>query len=443
MVAFRSGRLDARAIWDEAVRAALPVPLISRATALATYADAIRSAPRLIVVGAGKAGAGMAAALELVLADHLDRVQGLVNVPAGLHPSLQRIRLHTARPPGVNEPTPEGVVGADEMLSRLAGAGPSDVAFCLLSGGASALLPAPSAGLTLADKLAATRLLHRSGATINEMNRVRKHLSRAKGGGFATAFRGRLLISLIISDVVGDPLDVIGSGPTAPDPTTFADALAVIRRFGLESQLPPPALDHLARGAAGEFPDTPKHLPPHVINHIIGNNRSSLTAAATKATELGYRLLDLGSFVEGETRAVATAVAGVVRSIRDDRQPVAPPACVLIGGETTVTLGPDAGRGGRNQEFVLALLAKLASVPRGLDGVTLLSGGTDGEDGPTDAAGAIADSQTVIRAADLGLSLDDHLHRHDAYPFFDRTGDLLRIGLTGTNVMDVRVILIS
>ncbi|MDB5306077.1 MAG: glycerate kinase [Gemmataceae bacterium] len=383
----------------------------------------------------------MAAGLEAALADQLDRVEGLVNVPAGTERPLARVRLRPARPQGVNEPTAAGVAGAEEMLALLAAAGPDDVAVCLLSGGGSALLPAPADGITLADKQAVTKLLHRSGATIDEMNCVRKHLSRVKGGQLARAFRGRLLLSLIVSDVVGDPLDVIGSGPTAPDPTTFADAGAVIDRYGLCDRLPRAVLDHLARGAAGQIPDTPKHLPPTVVNRIIGSNRVALDTAARAAAGLGYRVLDLGSFVEGETRPVATAVAGIVRSIRADGVPLAPPACLLLGGETTVTLGENAGKGGRNQEFVLALLAKLGAA--GMAGVTVLSGGTDGEDGPTDAAGAVADAGTLARAAGLGLSAEDYLRRHDAYPFFGQTGDLLRCGLTGTNVMDVRAILVT
>ena len=435
-------RADALAVWQRAVAAAVPQPPVERELTAGPHAVAVRAAPRVLVVGAGKAGAGMAAGLEAALADRLDRVDGLVNVPDGTQAPLKRVRLHPARPPGVNEPTAAGVAGTDAMLRLLAGAGPDDVAVCLLSGGGSALLPAPAAGLTLADKLAVTKLLHRSGATIGEMNAVRKHLSRVKGGRLAEAFRGRLLVSLIVSDVVGDPLDVIASGPTAPDPTTFADALAVLDRYGLREQTPAVILNHLDRGAAGQLPETPKALPPHVVNRVIGSNRLALAAAADEAAARGYRVLDLGAFVEGETRPVATAVAGVVRSVRRDGVPVAPPACLLIGGETTVTLGDGHGKGGRNQEFVLAVLAKLGEEPDGLDGVTILSGGTDGEDGPTDAAGAVADADTITWAKALGLDPADHLRRHNAYPLFDAAGDLLRTGLTGTNVMDVRVILV-
>ena len=430
-------RERALAIWTAAVDAVRPEPLVRVALEVE---PAIRSAPRILVVGAGKAGPGMAAGLEDALADRLDRVEGLLNVPAGMTASLKRIRLHAARPQGVNEPTAEGVAGAEEMLRLLQGAGPDDVAVCLLSGGGSALLPAPVEGVSLADKLAVTKLLHRCGATIDEMNCVRKHLSRVKGGRLAEAFRGKLLLALIVSDVVGDPLDVIASGSTAPDPTTFADALQVLRKYDLSTSAPSAVLHYLEAGARGEFPETLKSVPARVENRVIGSNRVALDAAKRKAEELGYRVLDLGSFVEGETRHVATAVAGIVRSIKRDTAPIPAPACVLLGGETTVTLGAHAGKGGRNLEFVAALVAKLGV---GVEGVTVLSGGTDGEDGPTDAAGAVADSATLAAAAEQKVTADDFVQRHDAYHLFQRVGGLIRCGLTGTNVMDVRVILVQ
>lgn len=430
-------REHALAIWEAAVDAVRPEPLVR--AALETE-PAVHTAPRVLVVGAGKAGPGMAAGLEAALVARLDRVEGLVNVPEGTSAPLRRVRLHAARPPGVNEPTAAGVAGAEAMLRLLQRAGPDDVAVCLLSGGGSALLPAPVSGVELADKLVVTKLLHRCGATIDEMNCVRKHLSRVKGGRLAEAFRGKRLVSLVVSDVVGDPLDVIASGPTAPDPTTFTDALAVLARYGLLGTTPAAVLRYLETGRGGVWPETPKAVPANVENRVIGSNRVALGAARQKAEALGYAVLDLGSFVEGETRPVATALAGVVRSVRSDGIPVRPPACVLLGGETTVTLGDTPGKGGRNQEFVLAVLAKLGA--REMTGVTVLSAGTDGEDGPTDAAGAVADATTVTAITEHRLSLEDHLRRHDAYNLFDRVGSLIRSGLTGTNVMDVRVILV-
>jgi hydroxypyruvate reductase/glycerate 2-kinase len=440
MSAPSDGREHALLIWQAAVGAVLPAPLVGRALAAGDpAADAVRAAPRVLVVGAGKAGPGMAAGLEAAFADRLDRVEGLVNVPEGMTAPLRRVRLHPARPPGVNEPTAAGVAGADEMLRLLASAGPDDAAVCLLSGGGSALLPAPADGVSLADKLAVTKLLSRCGATITELNCVRKHLSRVKGGRLAEAFRGRVLLSLIISDVVGDPLDVIASGPTAADPSTFAEALAVFDRYGLRAKVPPAVVTHLERGAAGQLPETPKRVPGNVVNRIIGSNVVALAAAEQRAVELGYRVWNAGSDVEGETRDVAVQLCGLAARIRDRGDPVMLPACVLSGGETTVTLGDGHGRGGRNQEFALAALTYFGG---DLSGITVLSGGTDGEDGPTDAAGAVTD--TDIRDAARAKHLDpaEFLRRHDAYTFFDRAGGLLRTGLTGTNVMDVRVILV-
>jgi hydroxypyruvate reductase/glycerate 2-kinase len=436
-------RSHARDIWQAAVDAARPADLIRAALAdpSSPLLKAVSQAPRIVVVGAGKAGAAMCAAVEDVLHDRLDRIEGLVNVPNEAVRPLRRIRLHPSRPAGTNHPTAAGIAGARSILSLVRSAGPDDVVLCLLSGGGSALLPAPVEGVSLEDKRGVTSLLHACGATINEMNCVRKHLSDVKGGRLAQAFRGRALFSLIISDVIGDPLDVIASGPTSADPTTFADAVGVVEKHKLTGQTPTAILQHLRRGMAGDLPETLKTLPDNVHNLVIGNNARSLRAAQRRAEELGYRVLNLGSFIEGETCHVATALAGVVRSIRADDQPFTPPVCVLSGGETTVTLGEDHGLGGRNQEFVLAALAYLGA--EGLRDVVVLSGGTDGEDGPSDAAGVIADNQTLQRADALGLSPITFLTRHDAYHFFEATGDLLKTGLTETNVMDVRVLLIS
>jgi glycerate 2-kinase len=437
MVSLDDGREHALAIWWAAVNAVRPEPLVQAAL---DAEESLRKCRRILVVGAGKAGPAMASGLEAALADRLDVIEGLINVPAGLSVPLKRIRLHAARPPGINEPTEEGVAGSEKMLRLLTSAGPDDMAICLLSGGGSALLPAPAYGISLSDKLAVTRLLHRSGATIDEMNCVRKHLSRVKGGRLAEAFPGKLLISLIISDVVGDPLDVIASGPTAPDPTTYRDALAVLDRYKLSEKVGEAIVRHLEKGGREEIPETPKVLPANVINRVIGSNRLALNAAKKKAQDLGYSVLDLGAFVEGETRPVATAIAGIIRSIRSDGLPLSPPICLLVGGETTVTLDSSSGKGGRNQEFVLAVLAKLGV--NGLQGVTVLSGGTDGEDGPTDAAGAVGDIRTMSLITKEGLSAEDHLKRHDAYRLLEKTDGLMKTGLTGTNVMDVRVIVV-
>lgn len=303
------------------------------------------------------------------------------------------------------------------------------------------MLPAPAPGITLEDKISVTRLLHRCGATIAEMNCVRKHLSRVKGGRLAEAFHGHRLWTLIISDVVGDPLDVIASGPTVADPTTYTDACAVLERYGLWSQAPPAVRQLLEAGRRGELPETPKTLPPTIQNRLIGNNRLALDAAAREARRCGWPVLDCGAFLEGDTTELARFCAALIRSIYRDGQPLPPPVCLLLGGETTVVLGPHSGRGGRNQEFILALAGSLGA--EHLRPLTLLSGGTDGEDGPTDAAGAIVDAAIWQCADVLGLNWQDHLRRHDSYTFWEQAGGLFRTGLTGTNVMDLRVLLLG
>ncbi len=437
-------RDHARRIWQAAVTAIDPFARVRDFVAAdPSLRTVLAAGGRVVVCGGGKAGPAMAAGVEAALAESLDRVSGIVNVPAGSEATLKRIQLRAARPAASNHPTAEGVAAVEEQLAQLKSLTPGDVGLVLLSGGGSALLPAPVAGVSLADKQEVTRLLHACGATIDEMNCVRKHLSRIKGGRLAQAFADRKtpLITLIVSDVVGDPLDVIASGPTAPDPTTFADALAVLERFALIDRVPASVLAHLRKGVAGEIPETLKVLPAGVRNHILCNNAASLAASAATAEKLGYRVVNLGSFIEGETRSAAVTLSGVVRSIRHDGVPAGAPVCLLSGGETTVTLGRDHGKGGRNQEFVLALLSRLGE--KEMHEVVILSGGTDGEDGPTDAAGAVADADTLRKAEALGLNVTRYLDRHDAYTFFDATGDLLRTGLTGTNVMDVRVVLVG
>jgi hydroxypyruvate reductase/glycerate 2-kinase len=383
----------------------------------------------------------MSDGLEASLPELLDRVEGVVNVPDESVRPLRKIQLHGARPTGSNQPTAAGVAGTRCMLTLLRGASRDDVALCLLSGGASALLPAPVAEVGLADKQRITLLLHACGASIEEMNAVRKHLSLCKGGRLAEAFSGRELFGLILSDVVGDPLDVIGSGPTAADPTTYANALTVLEKYLLIEEAPTTVIEYLRQGLAGLVPETPKTLPSSVHNVILGNNALALAAAQREAKRRGYPVVNLGSFLTGETVALATVMAGLVRSIRRDGQPFRPPVCILSGGETTVALTQSHGKGGRNQEFALAMLVELGL--EGLRGVTNLCGGSDGEDGPTDAAGAFADTIACSAAEQKTLRAADFLRRHDSYSFFDLTGSLLKTGLTQTNVMDLRVVLVA
>jgi len=427
---------DALAIWHAGVAAVRPEVLLPGfLTHDADFRGHIDRAKRVIVVGGGKAGAAMAAAFETALPDHLSKITGLLNVPADAVRSLQRITLHPGRPAGSNHPTADGVAGADRILDLLRTAGPDDVAVCLLSGGGSALLPAPD-GVTLEDKQAVTKRLHGCGATINEMNAVRKHLSRLKGGRLAQAFTGRRLFSLIISDVVGDPLDVIASGPTAVDPTTFIDAINVLEKYKLMHHVPAGVVNHFIEGMLKAVPETLKHPPANVRNVLLGNSAVALRAAQQKAESLGYITFNAGE-IDGDTGEAARQFAAMPALSQTN----ADPRCYLSGGETTVTLGQNPGKGGRNQEFVLAMLHALGD--EGMKNVVVLSGGTDGEDGPTDAAGAVADEQTLIDFRIRGVDLADALDRHDAYNVFEPVGALIKTGLTDTNVMDLRVILVG
>ena len=288
---------DAKAIWQAGVDAAKPHELVADALRNPTLAQTLDNASRILVAGAGKAGASMAVAVESMLSDKLSKLEGLINVPDDPPFETKKITLHGARPVGSNHPTQEGVAGSEQILSLLSNAGPDDVALCLISGGGSALLPAPVEGVSLEDKQEVTRLLHGCGATINEMNCVRKHLSRVKGGRLAQAFSGRSLVSLIISDVIGDPLDVIASGPTAADSSTFSDAWEVLERHAILDETPESIRRYLQNGIDGNQPETLKSIPETVTNLVLGNNQRSLHAAAAKAETVGHQLLSLGSLI--------------------------------------------------------------------------------------------------------------------------------------------------
>ncbi len=396
----------------------------------------LRQIRRILVVGAGKAGAPMAAALEQVLGARI--TSGLVIVKYGYTAPLRRIRLLEAGHP---LPDAAGERGAAQMLDLLRGARADDLVVCLISGGGSALLPAPVPGVTLDDEIAVTDLLLRSGATIQEVNAVRKHLSQVKGGHLAEAAAPARVVVLILSDVVGNPLDAIASGPASPDPTTFADALAVVHRYQLEDRLPASALAYLHRGALGHAPETPKPGDPlfrRVQVVVVGSNAQALAAAANRAKKSGFRTLVLTAFLEGEAREAARVFASVVRSINALRTPLAPPACLLAGGETTVTVR-GRGRGGRCQEFALAAGQAIA----GWSDTVVAGFGTDGTDGPTDAAGALVDGETMARARSLGLDPARALADNDSYAVFHGLGDLLMTGPTKTNVNDIYLALVG
>jgi hydroxypyruvate reductase len=417
-------RKDSRTILKAALAAADPTAAVVESLRLRRDLDRYE---RIFVVGAGKAGGTMARAAEKVLGDRI--FAGSVNVKDGDSANTKRIELGACGHPVPDE---RGVAGAKRIAELCAQAGEHDLVICLLSGGASALTPYPAPPVTLAEKQETTKLMLACGANIHELNALRKHISLFKGGQLAKMAAPAHVLSLILSDVVGDNLDVIGSGPTAPDASTFETALAVLDKYGLRERVPPSVRARLEAGE-GETPKPGDPIFNRVENRIIGSNQKSLEAAAAQAKALGYRTLILASTIEGETRDVARMHAAIARQIRDFGQPLKPPACVISGGETTVTIR-GKGLGGRNQEFVLAAAIDIA----GMEDVLILSVGTDGTDGPTDAAGAIADGRTVRRSRHDAVKT---LAENNSYPFFAELNDLIITGSTGTNVMDLHLIL--
>jgi hydroxypyruvate reductase len=396
---------------------------------------------RIIVVGAGKATARMAAAIETLLGARL--AAGLIVVKHGHTVPLSIIdQVEAAHP----VPDEAGIAGTQRILNMVHAADENTLVICLLSGGASALLVAPVAGITLHDKQEATRLLLNAGATINELNAVRKHLSSIKGGGLARAAYPAQLVTLILSDVIGDPLDVIASGPTAPDNSTFAGAWAVIGKYDLQKKLPASVVDHLQRGIAGKVPETVKVNDPcldRTANLIVAGIRQALAAAHEKSLQLGFITKTISDSLQGEARDAArflahTACAGLAGMKSNERR------CLLSGGETTVTVR-GTGMGGRNQELALAFSMEID----GHDGVSLLSAGTDGTDGPNDAAGAMVDGQTASKARSLEIDPRSYLDNNNSYNFFQDFDTVsgaqshLKTVPTGTNVMDIQIVLLK
>jgi glycerate 2-kinase len=391
---------------------------------------------RIILAGAGKGSAPMAKALGDILGDRLS--SGLIIVKYGYGMALKETSVIEAGHPIPDE---AGMRGAKELLGRLKECTEEDLVICVFSGGGSALLPAPIPPLTLEEKQACTRLLLECGATIDEINAVRKHLSRTKGGQLAKEAYPATVISLLLSDVVGDRLDVIASGPTVPDESTYGDCMGIVERYDLADRLPKAVVEHFKAGIEGCVPETPKQGDPvfsRVRNLIVGNNRECLLAAQDKAASLGYHALVLSSQIEGEACEVARVLGAVAKEIHQSGSPIEPPACILAGGETTVTIH-GTGKGGRNQELALAF----AMAIDGWEGISLFSAGTDGTDGPTDAAGAFSDGATCGRAREAGLDPRAFLEANDSYSFFKSLGDLITTGPTRTNVMDMICMLVE
>lgn len=387
------------------------------------------------LVGGGKATAPMARALEDLLGKRMEK--GLIVVKYGFTEKLNATEIIEAGHP---VPDQNGVQGARRILEFLKSAGERDLIFSVISGGGSALLPQPASKISLEEKQELTRDLLACGAGIDEINAVRKHISSSKGGQMARAAYPATTINLMLSDVVGDKMDVIASGPFVPDSSTFKDVDKIFRKYDLKDI--PNAIDvYVKEGVQGEIPETPKAnetVFEQVYNFIIGSNILALEAADRKAQEFGYKTLILSSMVEGETREVALVHTAIAKEINNTGYPIPPPACIISGGETTVTIR-GSGLGGRNQEFCLAAALDLTGFT---ERVVVLSGGTDGNDGPTDAAGAVVDPLTVKRGRDYKMEAADFLSNNDSYRFFEKTGDLLITGPTNTNVMDVRLVLI-
>jgi glycerate 2-kinase len=440
-------RKDALAVFNAGVAAVDPALCISKSCkikdnslAIAGHRYDLERFDRIMVIGAGKASAAMGGAMESILPDPIrGRItHGLIITKYGHSVPLKKIKVIEADHPVPDE---AGEAAAKKLLEIAETADENTLVINLISGGGSALTPLPAGGITLENKQETTDALLECGAAIHEINTIRKHLSRFKGGQLARAVHPAIMINLVISDVVGDDLSTIASGPAVPDTTTFRECLDIVRKFGLETGLPAPVLNHLNQGAAGKSPETPKPGDPvfsNIHHHIIADNMAALKAAQKKADQLGYNSLVLSSMIEGETREVSKVHTAIAKEVVRSGHPVAPPACILSGGETTVTIQGN-GKGGRNQEFALACVSDIA----GLENTVILSCGTDGTDGPTDAAGAIADHTTLSRAKALGLDPDRYLSENNAYPFFSQLNDLVKTGPTRTNVMDIRIILIK
>ncbi len=392
---------------------------------------------KLCVVGAGKASGYLAMQLERQLADRAPRLKlsGLVNVPENCVQPTNHIRLHGARPAGVNEPTKAGVEGTQQILEMVASLAPEDLCICLLTGGGSALLPATQEGLLLEDKLAVIRLMSSRGATIQDLNRVRIALSRVKGGGLARACRAGRLVSLIISDVIGDPIDLIASGPTvlrdAKSDSPEETPETILRRFAEESELDARVWNCLKRSAGQPIGE---HLP-NVENHLLANNATAVSAAASAARELGLH----PEVIDAESPE--TTAEEVAAELVEKLSTASSGTCLIWGGEPVVRLvaAESRGKGGRNQQLALAALQSWDRLPTSKLQYCIVSGGTDGEDGPTDAAGAVVDQTIVDAVGDQQLDVGAFLKKNDAYPFFESVGGLVKTGPTHTNVCDLRI----
>jgi glycerate 2-kinase len=435
-------RSDVLGALDEALKAASAVEIISRRLklkgerlSLGSISLDVSSYERIIAIGAGKASASMAAGLERLLGTRI--TAGSVNCPDYLkpRPKTNVIQLHGATHP---IPSQLGVQGVEKMLQIIGVPKRNDLIICLISGGGSSLMPLPFKGVRLSDKIKATELLLKSGATIDEINVVRKHLSGIKGGRLAEMLFPARVLSLIISDVVGDDLASIASGPTVADPSTFQDAKDILVRYGIWNKIPGRAKILIKRGLVNKSLETPKPNSKFfrsVSNVLVGTNKLSCHAAQKFLDSKGYDSSVLSTRLQGEAREIGKVYSGILHNMRE----ISVKSAFILGGETTVTIQKDAGKGGRNQELVLSTALGI----QGLNGALVASIGTDGVDGPTDAAGAIADGMTIRSAHKSGVDANSALLHHNSYSFFKRLGDLIITGPTGTNVNDISILAVA
>lgn len=429
---------DALDIFSESLKSVDPYQLVGQSAATVLAEHQKSSAGRIVIVGFGKAAVAMGKAAEDSLHGIID--EGILITTRGQSSKIGPLKKMKVLEAGHPIPDENGLNGTEDVIRLLHSADNNTRVLCLISGGGSALLVSPYDAITLEDKQEVTDLLLRAGADIRELNTVRKHISKVKGGRLAELAFPAKVLSLIISDVIGDRLDVIASGPTAPDSTTYDDAIKVLEKYTLTDCVPGPVIDVLRKGAAGCLPETPKEDNPLFVgveNIIIGSNRIALMTAKQSAKEKGFSAEIISSEIRGEARQVAKWLAKKAAEIRNVNSPLRP-YCLISGGETTVTVKGN-GLGGRNMELALAFAMEID----GIEGITLLSAGTDGIDGPTDAAGAIVDGKTTKEAKKAGIDPSAYLDNNDSYAFFKKAGGLITTGPTGTNVMDMQVIIVD
>ncbi|MDY6968360.1 MAG: glycerate kinase [Spirochaetota bacterium] len=441
-------RDDIKAIYSEAINAVNPNVAVKKHIkleddSLILYSEGkrrlefrIEDYKRIFVVGAGKATAPMAKAIEDILGERI--TYGSIVVKYGYTLDLAFIDIMEASHP---IPDKNGINGAKRIREILTDANEDDLVISLISGGGSALLPLPPDPITLEEKRETTNLLLKCGAGIHEVNSIRKHLSLVKGGNLARCAYPSTVLNLMISDVVGDDMDVIASGPFIHDRSSFSDAYSILQRYNLINDVPKSVKEYINRGIIGDINENPGKNDPifqKITNQIIASNIIALDAAKAESEKRGYNSIILSSGFEGETKDVSFFHSVIAKEIVSSSNPLETPACVISGGESTVTITGD-GLGGRNMEFALHGAVYID----GWDNITLASIGTDGTDGPTDAAGAISDGFTLRRAAEKGIEIDKYIENNDSYHFFKALGDLIITGPTNTNVMDVRIIIVN